>query len=236
MKQLLSHIAITGLVLCAIAAPAHAKRFNASSPECGQSGKLPTSCGNIVFDGDSISAGVGATDGLSPDVQFMQDLHVLARVANVAAGGEPVSDCLRLFNNNVTPQFVPGARFNLIVFHAGDNDINQGRSAAQTYEAFTQYVAAAHAQGWKVLVSTEMQRLAFPPDKKAALDDYNRQLLANHAHADAVVNLATERRLTDPAAHSDPTLFIADKMHPTNAGYAILEHMQAAAALRLLPH
>lgn len=236
MRRILSSIVIAILAICTGIAPVRAvTRFDASSAACGQSGPLPANCGNIVFDGDSISAGAGSTGGQGLDKQFMQQLHVLARVANVAVGGRPVSVCLRAFPGNLTPQFVPTARFNLIVFHAGDNDIDQGSDAAQTYAAFTQYVAAAHAQGWKIIVSTEMERPKFPPDKQAALSDYDKRLLANSAGADVVVDFRTDRRLGDLASRSDPTLFSGDGLHPSNGGYAIMASMLVAAARPLLP-
>jgi lysophospholipase L1-like esterase len=235
MDRLLPAVMITILAMCAGTATAHPARINASSAACGQLGPLPANCGNIVFDGDSISVGVGATEGRRLDNQFMRELHVLARLTNVAAGGRPVSDCLRLFAADVAPLSVPGARFNLIVFHAGDNDIAQGRDAPQTYDAFTRYVAEAHAQGWKVIVSTELQRLNFPSVMQSRLTDYNRRLVANSAGADAVVNLASDPRMTDPAARNDPALFMPDRLHPRDGGYAIMAHMLAAAARRVLP-
>jgi len=38
---------------------------------CGSAGPIPAGCGNIMFDGDSISAGVGASSGQHPDAQFI---------------------------------------------------------------------------------------------------------------------------------------------------------------------
>jgi lysophospholipase L1-like esterase len=236
MFWLPSTIIIAAFAMCAGTAPVRAAaRFDASSAACSQSGPLPANCGNIVFDGDSISAGAGSSGGQGLDKQFMQELHVRARVANVAVGGRPVSDCLRAYGSLVMPLFAPTARFNLIVFHAGDNDIAQGRDAAETYEAFARYVADAHAQGWKIIVSTELQRLKFPPAKQAALTEYNERLLANAAGTDAVVNLDSDPRMTDPAARGDPALFTGDGVHPSNGGYAILARMLAAAGPRLLP-
>lgn len=235
MKRIIGYIGVFLLAVSAGAGSSHAIQFTATSEVCGQKGALPATCGNIVFDGDSISAGWGSSNGHGLDIQFMGDLGVPARVTNVAVGGRPVLACLRAFDNLVAPYFARGARFNLIVFHAGDNDIAQGRDAEQTYAAFEQYVAKAHAQGWKVVVSTELQRPDFRPDKQAALSEYNRLLLANAAHADVVVNVASDRRMADLAARSDPTLFAPDHIHPRDAGYAILAKMLATAVRPLLP-
>src|ERR1700733_10692852 len=123
MSRLLPILVIAMLAICAGTVSVRAvPRFDASSAACGQNGPLPANCGNIVFDGDSISAGAGSTGGRGLDKELMQDLRVRARVTNVSVGGRPVSVCLKTFPGLVTPQFVPTARFNLIVFHAGDND------------------------------------------------------------------------------------------------------------------
>jgi lysophospholipase L1-like esterase len=230
MKRLLCCLLVAAGTAHTHGASAQPARYGASSAACGQTGPLPSGCGNIVFDGDSISVGAGASGGHGLDNQFMGDLQRLARVANVAAGGEPVYVSLQRFDAGVAPLFVKGARFNLIVFHAGDNDVVHGRDAQQTYAAFTEYVAKAHLQGWKIIVSTELQRPDFPPDKEAVLDAYNRMLLANTARADAVVNVATDPRLGDLANRSDPALFSSDHIHPRDAGYAVLARMLATAA------
>src|ERR1700689_5417013 len=76
-------------VPCAGASRSNALRFDASSAACGQTGALPPACGNIVFDGDSISAGAGSFGGQGLDSQFMRKLQVAARLAHVAVGGRP---------------------------------------------------------------------------------------------------------------------------------------------------
>jgi lysophospholipase L1-like esterase len=196
---------------------------------------VPASCGVIVFDGDSISAGVGASPGQTLDKHFARELNVPARVTNVAVGGRPATECARLFSGLVSPLFQPRARFNLIVFHAGDNDIAQGKSADEAYRAFRQYVAAAHAQGWKIIVSTEFQRVDFSPSRQAELSSYNKQLLANAAGADAVIDFNMEPAFADLARREDPALFTKDRIHPSDGGYALLAQMLTAGAHRVLP-
>lgn len=196
-----------------------------------QTGPLSAGCGVIVFDGDSISAGIAG----SSDKKFIEILNRPARIHNVAAGGRPASECLRRFADSVAPLFEPTAMFNLIVFHAGDNDIAQGKSAAETYGAFKQYVAAAHAQGWKVVVSTELQRVDWSVGPQGELAAYNAQLLSNTAGADAVVDLAAEARLADLSRRTDFSLFSEDRIHPSEDGYAILAQLLAAGARSVLP-
>jgi lysophospholipase L1-like esterase len=217
---------------CFYASMAQAQNPNAA---CLRPGPVPASCGVIVFDGDSISAGVGASPGQTLDKQFARDLNVPARITNVAVGGRPASECARLFPGLVAPLFQPRARFNLIVFHAGDNDIAHGKSADDAYRSFRQYVAAAHAQGWKIIVSTELQRVDFSPSRQAELASYNKQLLANTAGADAVVDFIADAAFADLTRRDDPALFTKDRIHPSDGGYAVLARMLVVGARPLLP-
>jgi lysophospholipase L1-like esterase len=190
---------------------------------------------NLVFDGDSISAGAGSTPGHGLGQQVAAGLGGNARLHDVAAGGRPVSDCLLLFPKQVTPLYASDARFNVIVFHAGDNDIEQGRSAAQTYGAFTVYVSQAHQQGWKVVVSTELRRFTLQPQQRIELGTYNELLRANKAGADAVVDFDTDPRLTSVTNRANPAVFSPDGIHPSDGGYAILAAMLIPAIKKVAP-
>jgi lysophospholipase L1-like esterase len=188
---------------------------------------------NLLFDGDSISAGMGAPHGRGLDSQVAAALGPGVDLHNVAVGGRPVSDCLALYAKLVAPLYDPAAGRNVIAFHAGDNDIARNATADAAYAAFTAYVAAAHAQGWKVVVSTEMLRPDFPPVKEQQLAAYNALLRRNGAGADAVVDFDQDQRIADFAFRTDPAVFSGDKIHPSEGGYAILAAMLAPAVRRV---
>ncbi len=189
---------------------------------------------NLLFDGDSISAGLGASPGQGLDTRVGAALGDRVRLHNVAVSGRPVSTGLRLYPELVAPLFMPDSRCNVIVFHAGDNDILQGRTAAQTYAALTAYVAAAHRQGWKIVTSTELLRPDFSPGQEAELRSYNRLLRANGAGADAVVNFSSDPRMVELDRRKDPRLFSPDGIHPSDGGYAVLAGMLTPAVKRVV--
>ena len=201
---------------------------NAAEPARGGA-----ACVNLVLDGDSISYGWGASPAYRLDVRLAAALGGDVRLHNVAEGGRPVSTSLRLYNRLVAPLFDRSTSHNVIVFHGGDNDISEGRNATQTYVAFTAYVAEAHRQGWKVVVSTELQRLDFYRYQLAALKRYNIMLLKNKAGADAVVDFDADRRMTEPSDRRDPGLFSHDGIHPSNGGYGVLAGMLAPVVRRV---
>jgi lysophospholipase L1-like esterase len=189
-------------------------------------------CVNLLFDGDSISAGWGAT-GRKLDQLAAAALGGDVRLHNVAEGGRPVIACLQRYDALVAPFYDRSVRRNVIAFHAGDNDIAAGRSAAETYAAFTDYVAAAHRQGWRVVVSTELRRADFPPEAEDQLERYNALLRQNRAGAEAVVDLDTDAKLRDFAYRHDPRLFTPDGIHPNDGGYAVIAAMLAPAVRRV---
>jgi lysophospholipase L1-like esterase len=210
-------------VLGALFGLAHGRGI-AAEAVCGGSG-----CVNLVFDGDSISAGWGAPIGHGLDRQVVDALGDDVRMRNVAVGGRPVSDCLRFYQQLVAPLFDASTAYNVIVFHAGDNDVQHGRDAVQTYAALTAYVAAVHRQGWKIVVSTELRRPDFHPLQSTELDAYNDRLRRNEAGADAVVDFDTDVRMTTLSYRQDPTLFSSDGIHPAAGGYAVLAAMLVPA-------
>ncbi len=200
----------------------------------GPAGPLPSSGALVLFDGDSIAAGLGASPerGLAAQVQAL--LPPGTRVAVTATAGRPVQRCLALYDAAVAPVFDTAAASCVIFFHAGDNDIAQGGTAAEAYAALRGYVARAHAQGWAVVVSTEMQRFDFPPAWRGEIDAYNALLRADRAGADGLAEFGADPLMGGVEARADLARYTADGVHPTDGGYAVLARVAAAALLPLL--
>jgi lysophospholipase L1-like esterase len=190
-------------------------------------------CGNIVFDGDSISAGAGAQIA-KPDQLMAMLLPMPVTAGDVAVGGRPVRICLEMFDSTVAPRHVADAPFDVIVFHAGDNDVAQRDSAETIYRNFTAYVQRAHRDGWVVVVSTELPRMTFNAAQEHELEAYNRLLVENHAGADAVVNIAADHELNDPAMRRGSAFYSHDLTHPNDAGYERLNLMLIKAVVEVV--
>jgi lysophospholipase L1-like esterase len=158
-----------------------------------------------------------------------------AIVNDVAVSGMPVFKSLERYQQFVAPLYRPDAPVNLIAFHGGDNDIAAHHTPEQTYAAFTRYVQLAHAQGFKVIVSTELQRTTWKPEWQMFLSQYNQYLLGNRARADAVIDLAGAPGLRDPAQRTNPQFFFHDQIHLSDNGYHILARMILGAMNRLIP-
>ena len=181
--------------------------------------------GLIVFDGDSVSRGLRASAGKTPDRQLAAMLPRPAIVQNVAVSGLPVFKALARYGTTITPLRDPDQPYEVIAFHAGDNDILAGMTAAQTYASFTAYVARAHADGWLVIVTTELQQPKLWRARQLAITDYDRLLVANAAGADAVIDMAGYCGFGDAAQRGNRAYFAADGVHPSDNGYKLLAQM-----------
>lgn len=187
--------------------------------------------GILVFDGDSISLGVGASYGhtLADQVIPLLPEGMISYVT--AAGGRQVKECLKLFESGVCQLYDKNAASNVIFFHAGDNDIAWGSNAHETYAAIKDYITLAHHQGWRVVVSTELQRYDWPHPARYELDLLNSFILANNAGADGVADFQGDPIMGSERGRLDQTCYTMDGVHPADAGYAILAKIAAAALL-----
>lgn len=180
----------------------------------------------IVFDGDSVAAGQGASGDARLAPQVAQIMRLQGKLTNVAVSGQPVLSCLARFDSIVQPLFEPGAT-NVIFFHAGDNDIKFRFSAPEIYRRLTEYIALAHRQGWKVVVSTELPRYDFPPNFETQLLEYNRLILQNSAKADRIADFASNSAMGGPQNRSNPAFYSGDGVHPSAGGYNLLARQTA---------
>lgn len=187
----------------------------------------------LVFDGDSVSRGAGVDDAQAPASQIARLLKDPVRIVTVAVSGKPVSASLADFQRNVAPHYDPKARSNIIAFHGGDNDIAGGRTANQAYASLSRYIETAHAQGWKVIVSTELERPDWDAAAQAALREYNRLELRNAAGADAVIDYASAPGMSGLAGRESSGFYSADRIHPSARGYALLADMLHGAILAI---
>lgn len=99
----------------------------------------------------------------------------------------------------------------LVVYWEGFNSFGAGKTPAEAYAAFQQYVSDRHAAGFKVMVIT----MIYSTDSAlmtagffSFLQTYNGLVLENEAGADFVLDLMIDPRFSDSA---NRTYFEADK-------------------------
>lgn len=187
----------------------------------------------LVFDGDSISLGEGATNGHTLADQTLSLLSSEAIHHITAVGGRQAKECLSLFSFNVMPLYQSDKK-NIIFFNAGDNDIAHGSSANETYAAIRAYIELAHYYGWQVVVSTKLQRYDWPEEARSVITKLNLLITANEAKAERVADFQANPTVGGDLGRLDRKYFTSDQIHPADAGYTILATIAATELLTLL--
>jgi hypothetical protein len=167
----------------------------------------------FVADGDSITQSGGDDPWPSLLNEPTYTIH------NIAVDGETLATMLANYQTFAAQWFKPGVK-NVISIWGGTNDLaGTGATPAQTYALLTQYIAAAHATGFKVITSTMLSRACCD----ALKDQYNPLILANTGgaqgtagQADQVVSY-TNTPLGIDGGYANPEWFQGDEIHPTLA-------------------
>lgn len=187
---------------------------------------------NVLFHGDSITVGVGATDGYA--YQFLRQANAAGFVCNYKNRG--------INGQGLGFQYTNSAEFgtltadaagaidvarssalpNRLVIFAGTNDIYlNAKTGAQTYTLLTTYIDARIAAGW---LSSEIYVITMLP---RGLNTAERQNYNNAIVGDAggrgykVVAAHLNGNIGDDGDQNNATYF-SDTVHPTNAGHTII--------------
>jgi lysophospholipase L1-like esterase len=184
--------------------------------------------------GDSLAFGTGAT---SPDhtlgVQLTRTLEQAGEIVELQVVAVPGATSLDLA---AQVRRVGDADVALLVI--GANDLTRQVPAAQAAAALGAAVRALRERGTEVLVvpTPDLSSVAWvPPAFRAVVAGLcdrlrSRQTLAAEAAGAVVVPVAPE--LTGRFA-TDPTLFAADRFHPSSAGYTLVAEALAPHLVEL---
>lgn len=135
----------------------------------------------------------------------------------------------------IDPLYYPPQR-QVVIAWGGTNDLYFGASAATTYARIVAYATARKAAGWRVILLTILPRSnsgtpgSFETDRQSV----NASLLADFstataesgiwtgaAYADYLVHVGGDATIGDAGDENNTTYYL-DKVHLTNAGYAIV--------------
>jgi lysophospholipase L1-like esterase len=138
-------------------------------------------------------------------------------VLNRGFGGSEAGDVAQFAERIVVPYKPP-----VVVFYAGDNDLNAGKSPTQVLEAFKSFVAKMHRDlpGTRIVfvsIKPSIARWAIVDKMRAA-----NQLVRDYVRTDeklAYVDVFTP--MLDAAGQPRRELYLEDGLHMTPAGYAI---------------
>lgn len=145
------------------------------------------------------------------------------KVINRGFGGSEVRDSTWYADRIVIP-YAP----RLVVFYAGDNDLNAGRTPQQVRDDFVAFVTRVRRD----LPNTRIGYISIKPSPSRA------QLLPQIAEANGLIREAAKRfknvdfldvytPMLDASGQPRPELFREDMLHMTPAGYAIWRQVVA---------
>jgi len=139
------------------------------------------------------------------------------RTINRGFGGSELGDVVRLADRVVVPY-----RPRLIVLYAGDNDLAAGKTPAQVFGAFRQFMDVVH----RSLPGTPVAFVAIKPSlaREALLPqirETNRSV-AEYARGDSTVRYVdVYTPMLDSTGRPRAELFQPDGLHMTPTGYAL---------------
>lgn len=185
----------------------------------GRGVTLPAKTSYIAFDGDSITAGVGATtlkDGWNGVAcRAVQATSDIAAFGSMATSSATVAT---LVARAATIDAALSSRAKNILFVlVGTNNIAAGTTPATTVAALKSYCLARVAAGWSVIVGTSISRTGYDTQ----IQEYNSLIKADASFYSAVCDFAAEPLLGATGASANATYFV-DGVHPTTAGHALM--------------
>jgi lysophospholipase L1-like esterase len=148
---------------------------------------------------------------------------------------------------NVDSKFPADGMRHVVILWGGTNDVLTGISTTTTYNNIKTYGNARKAAGELVIVFTlqPMGSSASYETSRQALNTLLRadfptttaytNILTGASYADYLVDLGNDATLGVAGAQNDLTYYQSDKVHMTNAGYAIVAALVKNAFLLLLP-
>lgn len=184
---------------------------------------------NIVFDGDSLTIGVGAL----PYNNFPFDNSWPSQVAaaidhrgtyyNVGVAGETTLAMIANAAANVDAKYVPGAN-NVVCFNGGTNDIYFGATDVTTYARIVQYCQARQAAGWKVIVGTITPRsdAGDPGSQDTYRLSVNTMIRANWpSFANGVADIGADANMGTLGQETNTQYYNGDNVHHNANGYRV---------------
>lgn len=176
--------------------------------------------------------GTGATGGNTYPQQTITRLQPTMYDTKIVAGpGRSITALSMSAPDQIDPAYAATRSKDILVL---ETDLTGDGGVAKDYADTIAFCTARKAVGWRVVVLTILPRSsgaryswpAFAADRVTL----NEQLRANwRDYADALADIAVAPQLGTVEATKDPRYFNDDGTHPTDAGYAIMADIVAAA-------
>ena len=185
----------------------------------------------IVFDGNSLTQGTGATAGFSYPDQCFPILKGFRYGGNFGVSGQTTAQMSSDAVAQIDSLYNSGLYSNILVaWEIRNSRVVGGRTMAEAYSDYVSYCQARQAAGWKVMALTVLPCNGGdePPGFEAERVAINAQIVSDWpTFADELCDVAADTRLDD---YTDATYFNADEVHLTDAGYGVVAELVAVKA------
>ena len=188
---------------------------------------------SVICDGDSMTYGSYASDWYHSYPNQLRTINPSISVLNLGVGGQRIDTMLTNAPTVVDPLYMStGVSKSIVICWGGSNDLAVfGRSDTDVYNDIASYCSGRQTTGFKVIVLTILPRTDCTAGEETYRQSVNTSIRANWAtFADALVDVAADTRLDD---FNDATYFYTDKIHLTDAGYAVVASLINTAILAL---
>jgi lysophospholipase L1-like esterase len=189
---------------------------------------LPASgVGRVVFDGDSLTAGSGATDPYP--AQFRRMWGGTLSWCNFGVGGQRIRDMLADAERQVDPLYNPAFGRCVVVVWGGTNDVALWRHFPEVVFAdIRAYCQGRKDRGFTVVVLTMLPRsdASALPTTEGARQQLNDLLRTNWKEfADALVDVAADPKLGAPGAELNQEYYQPDRVHLNDSGLGLVARL-----------
>lgn len=148
-----------------------------------------------------------------------------------AQAGNPTGTDIAYITANaasrVDAYYNPSAKHNVLMLIIGSNDIAVDlRSAAQVFADLKAYCLARKAVGWTIALATILPRLGLgdPANFNTTRGAVRASILGDASFYDALLDFGdTGTTMGADTAPNNATYYDSGKIHPTDAGYALLQ-------------
>ncbi|WP_018974554.1 SGNH/GDSL hydrolase family protein [Rudaea cellulosilytica] len=137
------------------------------------------------------------------------------RVLNRGFGGSRIADSTYYAGRIIVP-YKPS----MVVFYAGDNDINDGHSAQQVFDDYVAFVARVR----KDLPATPIAYISIKPSPSRAkllpvMKEANAKVRAYAVTHPHLIYIDVASKMLDAGGQPRTELFVEDRLHMNRAGY-----------------
>jgi hypothetical protein len=181
----------------------------------------------VVWDGGSIISGHGADPGYEFPTQTLAVTPKVCRSYVSVTASARIADMLEVAPGEVDSRYSQYADLNLCLVLAGGGDFRRGETAASVYSQLRTYCLERRDAGFNVIVLTVLPSVR-PDTFEAARISFNTMLRTHwKSFADGLADIAADPRIGDSGDELDGQFYLADSVHPNNAGNTVMAWVTA---------